>query len=100
MSFSAWRMIWGGETRGSCLTGRHPYRYGIFGANRGHLPSEEFTLPEILKEQGYRTGFFGKWHLGTLTKDIKDSNRGGPSMLRIDPYVLHEFAGICSVRAF
>jgi arylsulfatase A-like enzyme len=66
-------------TRGSCLTGRHPYRYGIFGANSGHIRKEEITLAEILREQGYRTGFFGKWHLGTLTKDIKDSNRGGPS---------------------
>lgn len=31
-------------TRGSCLTGRHPYRYGIFFANVGHLPAEEFCL--------------------------------------------------------
>ena len=64
-------------TRGSCLTGRHPYRYGIFGANTGHLPKEEITLAGILKGKGYRTGHFGKWHLGTLTKSIKDSNRGG-----------------------
>lgn len=65
-------------TRGSCLTGRHPYRYGIFNANKGHLPREEVTLAEALKTQGYLTGHFGKWHLGTLTKTIKDSNRGGP----------------------
>jgi len=64
-------------TRGSCLTGRHPYRYGIYSANIGHLPEEEITLAEILKEQGYRTGHFGKWHLGTLSLDIVDSNRGG-----------------------
>ena len=64
-------------TRGSCLTGRHPYRYGIFGANTGHLPKEEITLAGILKGKGYRTGHFGKWHLGTLTKSIKDSIRGG-----------------------
>jgi len=65
-------------TRGSCLTGRHPYRYGIFSANVGHIKSEELTLAEILRLHGYTTGHFGKWHLGTLTKTIKDANRGGP----------------------
>ena len=65
-------------TRGSCLTGRHPYRYGIYTANAGHMKPGEITLPEILKEQGYTTGHFGKWHLGTLTTEIKDANRGGP----------------------
>jgi arylsulfatase A-like enzyme len=64
-------------TRGSVLTGRHPFRYGIPYANAGRLPEEEITLAEVLKRKGYRTGHFGKWHLGTLTKDIRDSNRGG-----------------------
>jgi len=65
-------------TRGSVLTGRHPYRYGIFFANVGHLPPGELTLAELLRTAGYRTGHFGKWHLGTLTTTVKDSNRGGP----------------------
>lgn len=65
-------------TRGSSLTGRHPYRYGIFSANVGHLPAEEVTLAELLKDRGYLTGHFGKWHLGTLTKEVEESNRGGP----------------------
>jgi arylsulfatase A-like enzyme len=65
-------------TRGSCLTGRHPYRYGIFFANVGHMPKEEVTLAEVLGGLGYATGHFGKWHLGTLTKLTKDANRGGP----------------------
>lgn len=65
-------------TRGSALTGRHPYRYGITWANRGHMKKEEITLAEVLKECGYTTGHFGKWHLGTLTTRIKDSNRGRP----------------------
>ena len=65
-------------TRGSVLTGRHPYRYGIHGANQGHLKSEEWTLYEALSGEGYTTGHFGKWHLGTLTKVLRESNRGGP----------------------
>ncbi len=64
-------------TRGSCITGRHPYRYGIFYANVGHMQKQEFTLAEALKSKGYITGHFGKWHLGTLTKTEKDANRGG-----------------------
>jgi arylsulfatase A-like enzyme len=69
-------------TRGSCLTGRHPYRYGVFFANVGHLRERELTLAELLKEHGYTTGHFGKWHLGTLTKTKKDANRGGPKNVK------------------
>ena len=49
-------------TRGSAITGRHPFRYGIYSANTGHMKPEELTLAEILHEKGYRTGHFGKWH--------------------------------------
>tara|TARA_R110002072_G_scaffold291959_1_gene460319 strand:- start:10877 stop:12187 length:1311 start_codon:yes stop_codon:yes gene_type:complete len=65
-------------TRASCLTGRHPFRAGIRGANSGHLGVDEVTLQGLLGKAGYRTGHFGKWHLGTLTKTLKESNRGGP----------------------
>ncbi len=64
-------------TRGSCLTGRHPYRYGVLFANVGHMKPEEATLAEVLRARGYTTGHFGKWHLGTLTKTVTESNRGG-----------------------
>lgn len=64
-------------TRASVMTGRHPERFGICYANCGHLKKEEITLAEMVKERGYTTGHFGKWHLGTLTKDILDANRGG-----------------------
>ncbi len=63
-------------TRGSILTGRNPYRYGIYAANVGHLKKEELTVAEVLKAQGYTTGHFGKWHLGTLTTTETDGNRG------------------------
>jgi len=65
-------------TRGSFLTGRHPERYGITHANTGHMKPEESTIAEVVKKQGYTTGHFGKWHLGTLTVTEKDANRGGP----------------------
>jgi arylsulfatase A-like enzyme len=64
-------------TRASCLTGQHPDRHGIRFANTGHLPSDTLCLAEWLQARGYATGHFGKWHLGTLTRDLVDANRGG-----------------------
>lgn len=67
-------------TRGSCLTGRHPYRYGIPWAGRHPIPGAEITLAEVLKESGYATGHFGKWHLGGLSKSVNQSEfPGGPT---------------------
>ena len=51
-------------TRGSCLTGRYPFRFGILAAHTGGMRVGEITIAEMLKKQGYETGFFGKWHLG------------------------------------
>ena len=65
-------------TRASVITGRHPFRMGIYTANAGHMKPEEITLPELLATKGYATGHFGKWHLGTLTAMIHDANRGRP----------------------
>lgn len=86
-------------TRASCLTGRNPNRMGIPGANSGHMLKEEIGLAEVLKAMGYRTGHFGKWHLGTLTTQMKDANRGKagdsthysiPSMHGYDAYFCTE----------
>jgi len=64
-------------TRGSCYTGRNPYRFGITFAMKGKLEEKEIPITTVLKKQGYRTGHFGKWHLGTLTKNKGDQKRWG-----------------------
>jgi arylsulfatase A-like enzyme len=53
-------------TRASLMTGRYSERTGIYDTfNGGAIMSEdEVTIAEVLKEHGYRTGIFGKWHLG------------------------------------
>lgn len=59
-------------TRAGLLTGRYQQRAGIHGVvyadpskNRHHgLQTAEYTVAEAFKAAGYKTGMFGKWHLG------------------------------------
>ncbi|MEQ9440846.1 MAG: sulfatase-like hydrolase/transferase [Cyclobacteriaceae bacterium] len=53
-------------TRASLLTGRYAQRTGVRSVTNGFetMHPEELTIAEIFSEVGYRTGIFGKWHLG------------------------------------
>jgi len=56
-------------SRAGLLTGCYPNRIGIAGALMPNdlkgLNENELTIAGMLREQGYKTGIFGKWHLGT-----------------------------------
>ena len=71
-------------TRAAVMTGKYPARLlltqwlpsGRWNAKKNklregryvsNLPLEEITIAEAMREAGYRTGFMGKWHLGTET---------------------------------
>jgi uncharacterized sulfatase len=67
-------------TRASIQSGQYPARVGVFDFIPGHwrpyeevtvphnkkqhLPNEIFTIGEAMQSAGYKTGYFGKWHLG------------------------------------
>ncbi len=55
-------------TRASLMTGRHCRHVGVSGTNNGiNLISRETpTMANVFADNGYRTGIFGKWHLGDL----------------------------------
>lgn len=72
-------------TRASVMTGRHANRSGAFAPNWSTRP-EEITLAQILKQAGYRTGHFGKWHLGA----VKQDSPLNPNRMGFDEYLSHD----------
>jgi len=79
-------------TRGSVTTGRTPDRYGTFQPGATIRP-QEITIAEALKTKGYRTGHFGKWHLGSVQKESPvspgasgfDEWLSSPNFFDVDP---------------
>ncbi|WP_374546165.1 arylsulfatase [Rhodoblastus sp.] len=86
-------------TRAALMTGRYPFRYGLQTVviASGHtygLATDEWLLPQALKEAGYETAIIGKWHLGQGDKKYWPRQRGfdyqyGPLIGEID-YFTHE----------
>ena len=53
-------------TRACLMTGRYNFRTGAIDTYRGRamMAPDEITMAESFRASGYRTGIFGKWHLG------------------------------------
>lgn len=84
-------------TRASIQTGRYPARVGVTSHIPGHLrpfekladpvnrtpylPRDEVTVAEVLRERGYATGYFGKWHLGEYDPAYTPDQQGYDEML-------------------
>ena len=90
-------------TRAALMTGRYPFRYGLqtavipAGAKYG-LATDEWLLPQVLKEAGYTTAIIGKWHLGNADQKYWPRQRGfdyqyGPLIGEID-YFTHQANGV------
>lgn len=68
-------------TRAALMTGRYPFRYGlqtmvIPSKGTYGLATDEYTLPQTLKDAGYRTAAIGKWHLGHADRKYWPRQRG------------------------
>jgi arylsulfatase A-like enzyme len=90
-------------TRAALMTGRYPFRYALQTAvipSSGSYgrPTDEWLLPQALKEVGYDTAIVGKWHLGHGDRKYWPRQRGfdyqyGPLIGEID-YFTHEQHGV------
>ena len=90
-------------TRAALMTGRYPFRYGlqtivIPGPAGYGLATNEWLLPQALKEAGYTTAIIGKWHLGHANMKYWPRQRGfdyqyGPMIGELD-YFTHSDAGV------
>ena len=70
-------------TRASLMTGRYNYRTRVVDTflGRAMMDTDEVTLAEILKDNGYATGIFGKWHLGD-TYPMRPQDQGFDEVYR------------------
>jgi len=76
-------------TRAALMSGAHPFKSGVTHTihERERMALDMTTLPEVLQSAGYRTGIFGKWHLGDEDEFLPD-NRG------FDEVFIHGAGGI------
>jgi arylsulfatase A-like enzyme len=76
-------------TRASLMTGRYNYRTGVVDTylGRAMMDPDEVTLAEMLRSARYRTGIFGKWHLGD-NYPMRPEDRG------FDEVLVHNGGGI------
>jgi arylsulfatase A-like enzyme len=86
-------------TRAALLTGRFHLRSDIFGMSRREevLRPEEVTVAELFQGNGYATGLFGKWHVGSVYPETPNGQGfdeffgilGGVSQLYFNPILNH-----------
>jgi arylsulfatase len=76
-------------TRAALLTGRHEFKNGVTHTifERERLTTNAVTLAQVLRDAGYRTGIFGKWHLG-------DEPAYQPNRRGFDEVFIHGAGGI------
>lgn len=76
-------------TRGAIMTGRYPIDNGVWATYKGRdeLTEGTPTMADMFKQNGYKTGMFGKWHLG-------DNYPSRPTDVGFDVAVRHKAGGV------
>lgn len=79
-------------TRAAIMSGRYPFNVGVTHTirQRERMALDVFTLPQALQSAGYKTGIFGKWHLG-------DGDAYLPGNRGFDEALIHGAGGIGQV---
>ena len=72
-----------GVSRAALMTGRHTNRLNVFHtiSGRSLLFEDEVILPQVLSNNGYTCGMFGKWHLGD-NYPFRPEDRGFQEVVR------------------
>ncbi|MEO6181780.1 MAG: arylsulfatase [Verrucomicrobiota bacterium] len=76
-------------TRAALMTGRHEFRSGVTHTifERERMSLKAVTIAQLLRDSGYTTGIFGKWHLG-------DEDPYQPGQRGFDEVFIHGAGGI------
>ncbi|MHC4666309.1 MAG: arylsulfatase [Planctomycetota bacterium] len=82
-------------TRAALMTGRYCNRTGVWHTVMGRslLRKDEVTMADVFAASGYRTGIFGKWHLGD-TYPFRPQDRG------FDETLVHGGGGIGNTQDY
>ncbi|MDC1466037.1 arylsulfatase [Polaribacter sp.] len=80
-------------TRAAIMSGNRPFEVGVTHTilQRERMSQEVFTMPQALQSAGYKTGLFGKWHLG-------DEEAYLPTSRGFDEVLMHGGGGIGQTR--
>ncbi len=80
-------------TRSAIMSGRVPFKNGVTHTifQRERMALDSYTMPQALQSAGYKTGLFGKWHLGDEEQYLPQ-NRGFNEVL------MHGAGGIGQVK--
>ena len=75
-------------TRAQLMSGQHNFRAGVLNTmpqhEAYHMHADIRTVGDVLKEAGYATGLFGKWHLGN-GEGYEPHERGFDTAIRMTP---------------
>jgi arylsulfatase len=84
-------------TRAALMTGRHEFRSGVTHTifERERLSREATLLPEVLRDAGYATGIFGKWHLGDEAERRPDQRGFEETFIHGGGGIGQTYAGSC-----
>ncbi|MDW7692444.1 arylsulfatase [Flammeovirgaceae bacterium SG7u.111] len=76
-------------TRSAIMTGRYPINNGVWATYKGRdaLTGGAPTMADVFRQNGYKTGMFGKWHLG-------DNYPVRPTDCGFDVAVQHKAGGV------